>query len=113
MHAGGLSDEDPILKKQKGCADSGANVSLTNYMVAESLNLQLHLWEYPVKIQFANSSVELCKYYVDGGPLLGRIAVLKSAPGTLLSIWNIISTGFQVLFGYNQLQIVHKRSGVM
>jgi len=86
---------------QPGVVDSGANISVTNLAVAKKFNLPILIWSQPFHIMFANKSRFLCTQYADFGPVLGKVAIVDSAPDTLISVAVLTKRGFDVHFGAN------------
>ena len=89
----GLRDE---VGEFTAVSDSGANISVTSVNIVVRFGFHLFLWEVPVRIRFGNSSTEVSKYYIDCGPIVGRVAVIENAPETLLSLWGIAQRGFTI-----------------
>ena len=89
----GLGDE---VGEFTAVSDSGANISVTSVNIVVRFGFHLFLWEVPVRIRFGNSSTEVSKYYINCGPIVGRVAVIENAPETLLSLWGIAQRGFTI-----------------
>jgi len=87
------TDEGPTL----GILDSGASISVTNMHTVASYGLELIPWDTgPVSIQFGDGNIEKSTHYVDFNQVFTKIAVIDSAPDTLISIFNLIEAGFDI-----------------
>ena len=76
-------------------ADSGANISVTNPTMVSRFGLTPKLWFQPFDIRFGNNSVFQCTHYADFGAVLGKIAIVDTAPDTLISIASLADRGIE------------------
>ena len=67
-----------------GPADSGCNLPVTNPRTVQHFGLTPQLWPTPRWIKFANSQRECSTHYADFGQVIGKVAILDSAPDTLI-----------------------------
>lgn len=98
------------LHLQSGVADSGATNALTNQVCAEYLSKAsgraIMSWPKPRHIQFGNATRETSVTYIYGGDFLGNIAIIPSAPCTLIGIWDIIRSNCSVHFRADSVQVL-------
>jgi hypothetical protein len=87
-----------VLDAMRTLQDSGANVSATPPITAVSLGLTIYKWDEPFLVTFGNGTSSLSNHYVYLGPLLGKTAILNSCTHTVLSVPDVNSRGFDVLF---------------
>ena len=78
-----------------GPADSGCNLPVTNPRTVQHFDLTPQLWPTPRWIKFANSQREFSTHYADFGQVIGKVAILESAPDTLISIPVLCRKGFE------------------
>ena len=81
-----------------GPIDSGCNLPVTNPKTVMHFGLTPQPWPAPRWIRFANSQRECSTHFADFGPIIGRVAILKSAPDTLISVAVLCRRGLEVLF---------------
>lgn len=100
------------LHLQAGVADSGATNALTNPICAKYLSEKsgrsIQKWATPRHIQFGNSGRETSESYIDGGPFLGKISIIPSAPCTLVGMWDIISANCSVHFQEEKVELLFR-----
>jgi len=93
-----------------GIADSGASNCITNNVcaiyLAEKTGKEIQQWSKPKKIQFGNSAFVESTSFLDGGPLLGNISIVSTAPCTLIGLWNIVTSSCSVVFTEESVDIV-------
>ena len=77
--------------------DTGANLAITNPKLAEMLSIPALKWPRPVPIRFADASDTLSTHYVELGPLLGRVTLVKNAPSTIITRQSLAANGMDVL----------------
>lgn len=87
-----------ITNAMRTLQDSGANVSATPPITAVALGLTIYKWVDPFLVTFGNGTSALSNHYVYLGPLLGKTAILNSCTHTVLSVPDVNSRGFDVLF---------------
>ena len=82
-----------VVKEGQLCyavADSGANILVAPFEVAESYNLPVFRWDSPVEILFGKQgSKSVSRFYAWMGPVLGKAALLTDAVGVLLPILTV------------------------
>ena len=81
-----------------GPADSGCNLPVTNPRTVKHFGLTPQLWPTPRWIKFANNQRECSTHYADFGQIIGKVAILESAPDTLISVPVLCRKGFEVSF---------------
>ena len=98
-----------------GPADSGCNLPVTNPRTVQHFGLTPQLWPNPRWIKFANNQRERSTHYADFGQIIGKVAILESAPDTLISVPVLCRKGFEVSFKipggvgiYLQGKLVHQ-----
>ena len=98
-----------------GPADSGCNLPVTNPRTVKHFGLTPQLWPTPRWIKFANNQRECSTHYADFGQIIGKVAILESAPDTLISVPVLCRKGFEVSFKipggvgiYLQGKLVHQ-----
>ena len=99
--AGASDRPDPFLQEHRkppddsfdcqrsrdlGPIDSGCNLPVTNPSTVEHFGLEQHLWDSPKWIKFGNGKRECSTHYAYFGPIIGMVAILESAPDTLISV---------------------------
>jgi hypothetical protein len=75
-------------------ADSGTDIHITNPSTITQLGLQQHPYLRPVTIQFGDGSLQHATHFVLMGDILGEVAIIESAPATLISIYSIFTAKF-------------------
>ena len=94
-----------------GCGDTGANIGITNVRTAQSLKIPMQRWPEPITIECANSTTSVSTHYIDAGPIIGRLAIIENAPGTLISIYQLTSNGYSATFTSENVTIVNTSTG--
>jgi hypothetical protein len=92
------SPPQSVLAAMRTLQDSGANVSATPPITAVALGLTIYKWDEPFLVTFGNGTSSFSNHYVYLGPLLGKTAILNSCTHTVLSVPDVNSRGFDVLF---------------
>jgi hypothetical protein len=92
-------------------ADSGTDIHVTNPATAQRLNLSLHKYSRPVTIMFGDSSIITATHFVMMGDIIGEVAIVDSAPATLISIYNIAKKGLVVTFSCRKIVIEDEVTG--
>ena len=90
-----------------GCGDTGANIGITNESTAQSLRIPMQRWLEPITIECANSTTSVSTHYIDAGPILGRLAIIENAPGTLISIYQLTTNGYSATFTSEKVTITN------
>jgi hypothetical protein len=97
---GDISSDQRILKEAcQVLIDSGANLSVAPPVIAVYYKCALYKWKKPVRITFGNDSFTSSKYYIDLGKVFGKMAIVNSIRHIILSVPQLLSQGYQVLFG--------------
>ena len=92
-------------------ADSGTDIHITNPSTVAQLGLHTHPYEKPVTIQFGDGSLQSATQFVFMGDILGEVAVIATAPATLISIYSITTKGLTVEFSNRRIKIVDDFTG--
>ena len=87
-----------VEKLSIGLIDTGANMPMSNPVLAKMLGLPLQLWPEPVHIEFGNSSSGSSTHYIYLGELIGNVALLDSAHATLLTRHCLHQHGISLAF---------------
>ena len=87
-------------------ADSGTDIHITNPSTVAQLGLHLHPYAKPVTIQFGDGSLQCATHFVFMGDILDEVAVIATAPATLISIYSITTKGLTVEFSNKRIKIV-------
>jgi hypothetical protein len=87
-------------------ADSGTDIHITNPSTVARLGLHLHSYAKPVTIQFGDGSLQCATHFVFMGDILDEVAVIATAPATLISIYSITTKGLTVEFSNKRIKIV-------
>jgi hypothetical protein len=69
--------------------DSGAGVSISHPSVAKAYNFPIIKCDIPVKLNFANTTSAIARYYSDFGPILGRVLLSEEVSMTLINFYAI------------------------
>ena len=84
-------------RMSQGVLDSGASISVTNPNTAAFYGLELIPWDTgPIKIQFGSGNIETSYHYVNLNNVFTHVAVIPSAPDTLISIFDLVLAGFEI-----------------
>jgi len=86
---------DPI--EQAPC-DSGCNLPITNPQTVGHFKLASLPWPRPRWIKFGNGKRECSTHYAEFGPIIGKVAILATAPDTLISVAVLCRKGLEVVF---------------
>jgi len=92
-------------------ADSGTDIHITNPSTIAQLGLQQHPYARPVTIQFGDGSLQHATHFVLMGDILGEVAVIATAPATLVSIYSITTKGLTVEFSNKRIKIMDDFTG--
>ena len=93
---------EPPSEMATGILDSGASVSVTNPHTVTYYGLEMIPWDTgPIRIQFGSGNVEESTHYVNFNQVFTKVAVIKDAPDTLISIYNLVEAGFDIKLSRN------------
>jgi hypothetical protein len=92
-------------------ADSGTDIHITNPATVLQLGLPRHTYASPVSIQFGDGSLRSATQFVFMGDILGEVAIIDSAPATLISIFSITTKGLSVTFSNRRIKIMDDFTG--
>ena len=81
-----------------GPIDSGCNLPVTNPATVAHFGLTTPAWEVPKWIKFGNGKRECSTHFAHFGPIIGQVAILDSAPDTLISVAVLCLKGLEVSF---------------
>jgi hypothetical protein len=98
-------------KQTHAYADSGTDIHITNPETVLQLKLQRHAYVKPVSIQFGVGSIQTATHFVFMGDILGEVAIIDTAPSTLISIYSITTKGLSVTFSNRRIKIVDEFTG--
>jgi hypothetical protein len=92
-------------------ADSGTDIHITNPTTVTQLGLPRHRYASPVTIQFGDGSLKSATHFAFMGDILGEVAIIDSAPATLISIYSITTKGLSVILNDKRIKIVDDFTG--
>lgn len=75
------------------------------------LKLQVYQWNSPVTVVFGNKSTAISHYYLQLGPILGKVAIVNSCVNTILSVSALNLRHYDVLFSSDLHCYVWDREG--
>jgi hypothetical protein len=106
VFSAGSDRVDPPLQEPRkppdpadhGPIDSGCNLPVTNPQAVAHFGLETFAWTEPKWIKFGNGKRECSTHYAYFGPIIGQVAILASAPDTLISVAVLCLKGLEVSF---------------
>ena len=81
-----------------GPIDNVCNLSVTNPATIAHFRPTIHAWDVPKWIKFDNGKRECSTHFADFGPIIDKVAVVDSAPDTLMSVAVLCLKGREVSF---------------
>jgi len=85
-------------KLEHAPCDSGCNLPITNPQTVDHFQLTPVPWPTPRWIKFGNGKRECSTHFADFGPIIGKVAIIASAPDTLISVSVLCRKGLEVVF---------------
>ena len=77
----------------------------------QALGLPTQPCTKPFRIIFANASSTICTHYANFGSIIGKVAIVDTAPDTLLSISSLTARGYEVRFNRHLPLGIYSRDG--
>jgi hypothetical protein len=83
--------------------DSGANITAAPPCVAKALGVAVYRWRTPFTVVFGNGTSAISYYFMELGPVLGRVAIINSCVTTILSVSALNKRGYTITFDADTL----------
>ena len=108
-----VQDKQKMGKVSKeGMLDSGANMGLTSYEVAQTYQRSIHPFKQPLTILGVGDVVIFSYHFADFGPILGVLALLHGG-ATIISVSHLTKRGFAVVFTATEVKVASTHDGTV